>query len=76
MTSRKTEIRKTRVQFDFTDIAVRQLDELVEETGAASRAEVVRRALALYKDALDTQKDGGSVLLKTKHGDVERIRVF
>ena len=64
------------MQFDFVDVAVRQLDEIVEETGAASRAEVVRRALGLFKRALDAQNDGGSVLLKDKHGDVERIRIF
>ena len=67
--------RKTRVQFDFTDTAIRQLDELVAEAGAASRAEVVRRALALFKDALDIEKDGGVVLFKTQHGDIEEIRV-
>ena len=64
------------MQFDFSDVAVRQLDEIVKETGAVSRAEVVRRALGLFKRALDAQNDGGSVFLKDKHGDVERIRIF
>ena len=75
MTHYRIPSRKIRVQFDFTDTALRQLDELVAEAGAASRAEVVRRALALFKDALDIQKDGGSVFLKTQHGDIKEARV-
>ena len=64
--------RTKRVQFDFTEPAVRQLDELVAETGAASRAEVVRRALGLLKAALDTQKEGG----KDQNGDVEKVCLY
>lgn len=45
---------KTRVCFDFTPAALTALDDLVERTGAPSRAEVVRRALALYDRAEST----------------------
>lgn len=38
---------KTRVQFDFTNEQLARLDGLVHRMGAASRAEVVRRALHL-----------------------------
>ena len=38
---------KTRIQFDFTDEQLARLDGLVQRMGAASRAEVVRRALHL-----------------------------
>ena len=75
MTHQKVPSRKTRVQLELTDTTIRELDELVAEAGAASRAEVFRRALALFKDGLDIQKEGGSVLLKTQKGDIEEIRV-
>lgn len=38
---------KTRIQFDFTDEQLALLDGLVQRMRAASRAEVVRRALHL-----------------------------
>lgn len=48
-----------RVQFDFRPEAVARLDHLVARLGAASRAEVVRRALALLDEA--TTEPGAKV---------------
>lgn len=41
--------QKERVQFDFTPEALERLDTIKEQTGAATRAEVVRNALRLYE---------------------------
>ena len=43
-----TKEQKLRVQLDLTDKMCALIDWLAEETGAASRAEVIRRALSLY----------------------------
>ena len=45
--------KKFRVQFDFSQDAFTGLNELVERTGASSRAEVVKHALGFLKWALD-----------------------
>ena len=39
---------KVRVYFDFLPGALEKLDSLVEESGAPTRGEVIRRALAVY----------------------------
>ena len=43
----KTE--KVRVQFDFAPDALERLDALIKESGATTRAEVVRNPLSLYE---------------------------
>ncbi len=47
---------KQRVQFDFTPEALKRLENLVEQTNASSKAEVVRNALRVY-EWLVTQVD-------------------
>jgi len=39
---------KARVQFDFSKESLNKLDILVTKTGVSTRAELIRRALALY----------------------------
>ena len=41
--------QKERVQFDFSTEALQRLDAIKEQTGAATRAEVVRNALKVYE---------------------------
>lgn len=59
---------KVRMQFDFAPIAVTELDRLVDETGAASRAEVIRRALAVFDLMMSYKKTGGKVILQDAEG--------
>lgn len=61
-----------RVQFDFEDRAVQQLDSLVVATGASSRAEVVRRALQTYTALLEATKEGAEIAIR-KPGKVDRV---
>jgi metal-responsive CopG/Arc/MetJ family transcriptional regulator len=53
--------KTARVQFDFKPQALDVLDRLVQRTDATSRAEVVRKALALYKMTLQAQDQGKEV---------------
>lgn len=46
--NKEENMSKKRLQFDFSDEAVKRLDEIVERIHASTRAEVVRRALKLY----------------------------
>ena len=64
---------KQRVQFDFLPEALDRLDALVNETGAASRAEVVRRALVLYDRMLEAEKEGNEIVLKTRKGEEQKV---
>lgn len=41
-------LKRVRVQFDMSRKAVDQLDQVVEMTGATSRAEVIRTAIRCY----------------------------
>jgi Arc/MetJ-type ribon-helix-helix transcriptional regulator len=72
-----TKNKKTmkRIQFDFSPAAVDKLDEMVRVTGAASRAEVVRRALSLYENMLFRQEENTEVFLKKPDGTMVQIMV-
>lgn len=52
---------RVRLQLDAAPALAKRLDEIVVESGAASRTEVVRRALALYDRALTAVANGGDI---------------
>lgn len=53
---REMNTKKVRIQFDFTPEAAERLDELVLESGSASRAELLRNALKLYDELTQEKK--------------------
>ena len=61
-------MERTRVQFDMSAAAVQRLDDLAAETGAATRAEVVRRALALYDRLLKMEAEGTEISARRRDG--------
>ena len=63
-------MEKHRLQFDFSEKATQRLDEMVEKLHASSRAEVVRKALALLDHVSQAQEQGGEVIIRT--GDREK----
>lgn len=63
-----------RVQFDFREDAVSDLDTLVERTRATSRAEVVRRALDVYRNLLDAAEAGEPVIFRGQHLLLAEVR--
>ncbi len=49
MSSRSQTDKKRRVQIDFTERALRELDELAARLGSRSRADAIRNAIAALK---------------------------
>jgi Arc/MetJ-type ribon-helix-helix transcriptional regulator len=54
-------MKKKRIQFDISNKDADALEELVQESGAASMAEVLRNALNLYKYCIQETKKGGRI---------------
>ncbi|HZB88368.1 MAG TPA: hypothetical protein VE291_06910 [Terracidiphilus sp.] len=59
---------KTRLQFDFTDEALHELDDLKSVTGASNRAEVIRQSLRLLQWILEQTQDQNATVLVEKNG--------
>jgi metal-responsive CopG/Arc/MetJ family transcriptional regulator len=59
---------KTRLQFDFTDEALGELDDLKGATGATNRAEVIRQALRLLQWTIEQTRDENATVLVEKNG--------
>jgi len=53
----RTSSKRVRIQFDFTTTGVERLDSLMDDIGATTRAEVIRRALNLYIECLEAVKE-------------------
>jgi hypothetical protein len=66
---------KTRLQFDFTEDALSELDELKSVTGASNRAEVIRQALRLLQWTIVQTKENDGTILVEKNG-VQREVIF
>lgn len=62
---------KHRLEFDFSAAGVAKLDELKKKLDAGSRAEVVRRALALFDYAV-----GLDVYVHKPDGTRERLQIL
>ena len=59
---------KTRLQFDFTEDALSELDELTGATGATNRAEVIRQSLRLLQWTIEQIRDEKATVLVEKNG--------
>jgi metal-responsive CopG/Arc/MetJ family transcriptional regulator len=67
-------VEKQRVQLDLSPKMAELLDDLVNRTDAASRAEVIRRAISIYNLLLlETEKGKRVELSGPRHGDRERV---
>ncbi len=55
MPKAKPQAGKTRLQFDFSDELVEMVDGIKDGAGAASRAEVIRKAVHLLHKATDEE---------------------
>ena len=65
-------MEKKRLQFDFTEDALRELDELQRATGAPSRAELIRHSLRLLQWFLDEQNKKSKFLID-RDGSVREL---
>lgn len=67
----------TATSFNFDQRTLEVLDELKKEFNASSRAEVLRKAIALLDLARKAREQGGGVLIETQRdGERERERVL
>jgi metal-responsive CopG/Arc/MetJ family transcriptional regulator len=65
---------KMRIQFDLTPTMAELLDRLVEETGAATRAAVMRRAISIFALLWDENREGKRIeLVQPKSNVRERV---
>ncbi len=60
---------KRRIPFEFDEEAYARLEALVDGAGAASKAEVVRRALRVYEWLVTESKAGHSIALLDPDGE-------
>jgi hypothetical protein len=63
---------KHRLQFDFDEIAIKEIDELREDTGISNRAELFRQALRFLQWAFDETQKGGTLLIE-KNGTTREV---
>jgi len=63
---------KQRLQFDFDETAVKEIDELREATAMPNRAELIRQALRFLQWTLDETRKGGTLLIE-KDGKVREV---
>lgn len=64
---------KKRLQFDFTEDSLRELDQLQELVGAPTRAELIRQALRLLRWTLDETTNKGATILLEKNGKIREV---
>jgi hypothetical protein len=65
---RPKSMAKNRLQFDFSDEALEQLDELKDATGAPTRAEVIRQALRMLQWTVEQVRDEDATVIVEKNG--------
>lgn len=65
-----------RVAFDFSDNEAIELDKLVNESKSLSRADLVRKALKLYKFWHKRTKNEGYAVVFEKDGTSQGVEVL
>ena len=63
---------KHRLQFDFDDVAIKEIDQLREATALPNRAELIRQALRFLQWTLDETNKGATLLIE-KNGNVREV---
>ncbi|MEK7603830.1 MAG: ribbon-helix-helix protein, CopG family [Patescibacteria group bacterium] len=63
---------KHRLQFDFHEEALQELDNLKAQTGLPTRAELIRHALRFLQWTFDKHQDGSTILVE-KDGKTEEV---
>lgn len=66
-------MNKKRLQFDFTEEALQELDALQQATGLSTRAELIRHALRFLQWGLDQTQEQGATLLVEKAGRMREV---
>ena len=61
-----------RYTIDFEPAFEKSLDELIGSTGATSKADIIRKALASYKYLKDAERQGGKVSITNQQDEVQK----
>jgi metal-responsive CopG/Arc/MetJ family transcriptional regulator len=64
---------KHRLQLDFAEDSLKELDQLKDVTGLPNRAEVIRQALRLLQWTIQETEVKGSTLLLEKNGKQREV---
>jgi metal-responsive CopG/Arc/MetJ family transcriptional regulator len=64
---------KTRLQFDFSEEALKELEQLQEDTGLPTRAELIRQSLKLVQWMLNETSENSATFLIEKNGKMREI---
>ena len=64
---------KYRLQFDFSEEALRELEQLQTDTGLPTRAELIRQSLKLLQWMLKETTEENATFLVEKNGKVREI---
>jgi len=64
---------RRRLQFDFTEEALQELDDLQRKTGLATRAELIRHALRFLQWTVEETYESGGTLLVEKNGRLREV---
>jgi metal-responsive CopG/Arc/MetJ family transcriptional regulator len=64
---------KHRLQLDFTEEALKELDNLKDFSGLPNRAEVIRQALRLLQWTIEETQDNGAKILLEKDGKQREV---
>jgi len=67
---------KYRVSIDLEDKARAELPKLQKKVGALNLIDLFRKALAMLEMIVDHQKAGGKVVLQSKDGTQEVLRLI
>ena len=65
--------KTTRLSLDLTPGDKSWLDELEKSSSAASKAEVIRRALGVYRTLFYQQENGGTLIFRAVDGTESKI---
>ena len=66
---------RIRLHMAVTARVKERLDALLQRTEAESITEVVRRALAVYENLVETTEAGGKVILEDKKGNQREVQL-
>jgi hypothetical protein len=66
-------VMKHRLQFDFSDEALDQLDQLKDAVGVATRADLIRHALRILQWTVLETRDNDATILLEKNGKLREV---
>ena len=66
---------KKRLQFDFTEEAIEEIDELQQLTQLPTRVETIRYALRFLRWAVDETRNGGTLCIE-RSGKIREVIPF